>query len=494
MRKPFPLIFLLFLFLLASLYVIYLSKGYVLINDYWTLKIAADLLSFSNPESWFNGYFPIGYILFLKVFGLTIQSAFLFTLLCSIILLYIVFQLAKLVFNSETAALMALGFTFLFPEYSKYLTAPGPYIAFDLLILSSIYFFLKHFRDQEQSRYIFLSGVFIGAAYIFRYHAFVFLPGLIACIFLFGKKKLNLLLFFTFGVFLLVQFQLYIDLLAGKSIFTNFQSISLSRINWYQFNPSDHSVSIFNKIFSNLPDSLIFYVKNFFSRMYVLIPFALVFYFDKKSRSNMLLQMLLIISFLYFLVINFHFSDRGIITLIPVYSILIASFIHFSIRKILHYSNLRITNYICYTLLAVPIGVFVFSNYNFYKKSSIIAEKFIKVEDVIAVDSKNHYYSNEVFTTSFDLYFRKEPFWLMKNGGWLRGSPDFYHSYFPNLSVSDLSSFVSDVRSKNIKYLVMDTNSKKVAGFLYNLYENEENPDFILLAKIDEFKIFKLQE
>ena len=74
---------------LFCLFVGFLTNFHVYSNDFWGNLFMAEHLDISQPESFYNGFFPLGYAVYLRLFsfGDSIISGYLTNILLGLVML-----------------------------------------------------------------------------------------------------------------------------------------------------------------------------------------------------------------------------------------------------------------------------------------------------------------------------------------------------------------------------------------------------------------------
>ncbi|MEM5835123.1 MAG: glycosyltransferase family 39 protein [Candidatus Aenigmatarchaeota archaeon] len=152
------------------------------------------------------------------IFGVNIYSAAIYPLLCSIANIFMTYKLGKMIFNENVGIIASFIFSIIPLDivYSTQLIPSGPVTLFMLI---STYLFLKGNRErkgEKRKRYLFLSGIAWGLAYLTNELAF-FMP-LIFLAFILSNfvisKKLNIdfryvYIIYGFLIIILIEFSFF---------------------------------------------------------------------------------------------------------------------------------------------------------------------------------------------------------------------------------------------------------------------------------------------
>lgn len=148
----------------------------------------------------------IGIVPFYKLFGVSEFSTRLFSLICGILAIIVVYSLGKRFFSNKIAVLAAL-ITALNPIFWLYSALVGSDIPFLFITsLAMLFFFIG--LQTKFFWYHVLSGIFLGFAFLFKFNAMAFIPVIFLCL-LFSPSKQHLKTSF------LTLFMLYMLLIAG---------------------------------------------------------------------------------------------------------------------------------------------------------------------------------------------------------------------------------------------------------------------------------------
>ncbi|MFW6159260.1 MAG: hypothetical protein ACOC8E_07885 [Planctomycetota bacterium] len=148
------------------------------LNDFWMVRFYAEKMTLSEPASLYNGFFPIGYPLLLKLVpsGAVLPAAYMFSAVCGALVVVAAALLLGGVFGRWGAAAGFLVATF-HPLVFRYGNTAGPYVGTAAFTALAVYLLWKDaFRTEEgrpsQANLVF-AGLLLGLAALFRSHCIV---------------------------------------------------------------------------------------------------------------------------------------------------------------------------------------------------------------------------------------------------------------------------------------------------------------------------------
>jgi hypothetical protein len=226
------------LFLASAWYV----QFHVPLNDFWGVLYYARNLSLAERASLYNGFYPIGYPLLLKLFPAdgVIQAAFVSNVLLAGLLLASTAGLISL--RDSFVAVAATGVGLLVhPLVVRYANTPGPDIGASAFVSCAVYFLWRDGflgKDPPAHRMSgIVSGVFLGLASLWRSHAIVISVAIIlSYVLVMGPRALwsrrEIVLAFAF----VYSLQVITNILSGHGPFETAQKFNIYKtfngIDW----------------------------------------------------------------------------------------------------------------------------------------------------------------------------------------------------------------------------------------------------------------------
>jgi hypothetical protein len=191
---------------------IYLTSAHSLINGYFTLNNYANYNSshIANPAEAFKFRPMVFYppFLFFTIFGITNLTAVLFSIICSLLLIVVIFELGKFLVNEKVGLLSAF-LIVIFPLNIIYSTRLMPEAALSLFFALSVLFFLKAAKTSgkiimsKDKLFYFLTGLSIGLGYLTKITIFLVIP-IILLITITQKKFSRKYIFIVLGFLLIL--------------------------------------------------------------------------------------------------------------------------------------------------------------------------------------------------------------------------------------------------------------------------------------------------
>ncbi|HZK76629.1 MAG TPA: glycosyltransferase family 39 protein, partial [Candidatus Kapabacteria bacterium] len=207
----------------------WLSHFAMLSNDVFPLRWQANQLSLHHPETFYDGFFPIGYPLLLRLAGLT-GNPVLATMILQIALAAIYARLAWGVLRatlSEEAAIIALPFVLFLPQIAGNILSVTPDFLAALSAIAAFCFLIP----TNTRRNIFFAGICLGAGYLFRTHLIVLVLSLTLALLIFEKKRrFRAILWLFAGALPFVIAQGMLQVWSGHGFFENAQAFNMWRM------------------------------------------------------------------------------------------------------------------------------------------------------------------------------------------------------------------------------------------------------------------------
>ncbi|HEX5315113.1 MAG TPA: glycosyltransferase family 39 protein, partial [Candidatus Kapabacteria bacterium] len=211
----------------------WLSHFAMLSNDVFPLRWQAEHLSLHHPETFYDGFFPIGYPLLLRLASLTgnpVLTLMLLQIAVAVLYVLVARRVLQMVLDPE-AALLALPLVLFVPQIAGNVLSVTPDFAAALCSLAA-FFFIAHASRMVQNtrRYIFFAGVSMGIGYLFRTHIIVLsLSCALALLIFEDGRRLRAALWFCAGVTPFVFMQGLLQIWSGHGFFENAQAFNIWR-------------------------------------------------------------------------------------------------------------------------------------------------------------------------------------------------------------------------------------------------------------------------
>jgi len=496
---------------LICLFVGFLTNFHVYSNDFWGNLFMAEHLDISQPESFYNGFFPLGYAVYLRLFsfGDSIISGYLTNILLGLVMLGSIAYLGSVTVGPKWALFSTIILSIL-PKIFPYITIPGPDIGTAAFItLGGVLLICSTFEsDSKRSmKLVVCGGILCGLAAMWRYHGLVLGLSLILSTSIFSRRPLYSLVLGLVGFFFIYSIQIFFNVLSGHGLFETSTAFNVYKliydINWHKVSSLKDVVptSILGVILFSTRKFLLKYQFSIQKYLPLFIP-SLSGIFLLKERKLIEISMVISqVSFLYIIVVVMGDSSRVIIPLLPliVYQIIVMSkFIYESALDMLKNSR-RLEIVSTFTILIIVVGI-LSSSFLHFDFESIKVRKtrnhvYRAIQERLIEDGDGRLTnSRQVFTTDFDLYFPDLKFYRpITNGGWGRYSLFGFNEENPELSTRNIDEFIKDCYTHNIVYIVLSPNFGFGSDELSKLYYEElELKQFEMKSKIGLFKIYKV--
>jgi len=461
----------------------WISHFAVLNNDCFPLRWQADHLSIHNPESFYNGFFPVGYPLLLRLAGYT-GNSILALLLIQIILsgffVPVSFKFLRKYLPVELSSLALIALVFSPQILRAVLSVTPDFFAAFAILLACISFSKGRFG---------LTGFFIGLGYLQRTHIVVFLIALgIAQLALANEKRFagTMRIWLTAMPFILVQG--FVQIWSGYGFFENEQAFNIWRtmhgMDWN--NPPDLQGISSLDLIRREPMLLLTCMGIGILRSAAdLLPLAFVMIHAKVCGRNSILPILTAAAFLYIVINTAGGSPRSLIITMPLTVLswaYIANIVF--VRTRLTFTPRLAAWVVC---LAIPCAVAVVILSALRSKARV--EEYETVEHTLNVASPSD--AKRIYMDDFDLYFPnlkyQTPF---TSGGWAVIGLPHYLAQHPRIHDTSAQAERDDLKRAGIDRVVF-----RVPPYDPRGYESirKDSTLFQLIARTANHEIYRVQ-
>jgi hypothetical protein len=499
---------------LVGVYIHHYASG----NDLWDNHYLAMAMNFSDVKSLYDGFFPIGYSLILKALAgehFPVYAAFYINVVLALCLfMTVAWYLRRTTTNPPAGGASKfpegwnlggefgqLGFLFplwlvlflLYPRSFRYLITPGPDMAASALFTIGMVIQLARFKGaatgngpRHEALQCVLSGLMMGFAALVRYHAFPASFFLLFVLFA-GMKKYRKMTVVS-GIAVLAAYlpQVIVNILSGHGPLETYHALNLYNlvygVNWYHMEDVIPLPPAKNIIFGAPLVFLKHYARWFVELAIFALP-PLVYGILEKKENKKIGFCVAGFCGLYAVLFGISASPRAVLFLIPV--------------SLLFFVKIFATPGLSKRTKAIVMWVSLGCACLFLYKDVLRVglcknnlETYKKIEAfLIGHGVKN---AQETFTCDYDLYFTSLfPFRPLFNGGWGRIATYKYSEYYPELSVASRDRFYNDCIRQKVRYVILDGNAKKLAGFCDSLLcQAIVDPRFSLVFAGDQRKVF----
>ena len=290
------------------------SRFAVLSNDSFPLLWQARHLSLSDPASFYNGFFPIGYPLLMRFAEITQDP--LTTLEIVQVVLAPIYLIVAMRFFARflRPEVIFLGIVALvaYPDFLRCVLSATPDFLASLAALTAFYLIAK-----EHYGY---AGVAFGCGLLFRAHILgLFVTMVIATLLLHKNGKFEIAGRMVLGAIPFILLQGMIQVWSGHSFFESAQAFNVYRtmygINWNT--PPRFPISTLDIIAHDPFRFAAAYFVNLANGAIVLLPIAILLILNRKHRQGLALVTICFGVLLYVLVITAAFSPRALLPVWP---------------------------------------------------------------------------------------------------------------------------------------------------------------------------------
>jgi hypothetical protein len=477
----------------------YSSIGDIAGNHYLSM-----IMNFSDIHSFYDGFFPIGYTMLLKLLvgkGFPAATAYYVNVILSFIMMIVTAWYLK---KRNLGFLFPawLCFFILFPRTFRYQITPGPDTAAMALFTIGAVLQLARCNPVENDRVTvkwgtarrapiimsIMGGICMGIAALFRYHVLVASIFYLASLFVFMEKDRKLTVVCAVAVIVFYLPQVAVNVLTGHGPLETYHAVNLYNlvygVNWYHMDkliplPSAKSIVL---------GAPLLFIKHYLKGMIELLIFALppiLYGVLATPKSKKIGFSVGIFCVLYALFFGISASPRAVLLLIPV--------------SVLFFVKILFTITLPSRIKRIAIGLtFVCGCLFLLKDAQKVAifkgerDKYRKIEAFFIAHGVK--YGKEVFTCDFGLYFSTLfPYCPLGNGGCGIVADNHFSEFSPELNVGSIDSFYVDCVRHKVRYIVLNNDASDLADFCSALYTGKV-PDvrFPLICSVGDDKIFDI--
>lgn len=498
------------LFFAAACYaVVKYTDFYVSQSDFWGNYYMSRRLDFKNPATFHNGFYPLGYPLFLRIFsfGRPLTLPFIYNILFGVVVLYAV---AFISFASMERlwVLMCVVTLSLMPKFFEYATRPGPdkgMVAFSAAGASLLLTVTVIGDGASNSAFwIFISGILFGFGALWRYHGMVFAFGFIFAAAIFSDSPAWTFLLPIAGFFLVYSVQMIVNVLSGHGLFETCQSFHVHNmthgVDWDHIFSLDIPKTI-RAVISASPEK--FFSAYLFSLAEMapyLLPSLLCTVFLKDP---VLVKMGAVagVAFLFYIpVVSMGRKDidRAELPLLPFVTwqvYLLASFAFMQISRMLESQTVEAAGGLL--ILAALAATYAFSWLNRHlsmaKNRKRVGAIFRSIEELL--DKEGVKSTDQVFSTAAELYFRNKPPYFTFHrfsGGWSRFNLYGFNEEYP-IPGCEVEALLDFCESRGITHVILTSNCNMFAPQLDKVYNGKLKPARLeMIAHLRSFKLYRI--
>ncbi len=449
----------------------WLSHFAILINDIFPLNWQAEHLTITTPESFYNGFFPIGFPLLLRLVSFTgnsILTLILFQIAIAPFYAVLVYRLIDKLAPGPSAAIILPLALFAPPIIHAILGATPDFFA-AMAVLGGCLFII---RENGKWNYL-LAGLGVGFGCLFRSHILVLAVTLSLSILLFEKDhRLRATVEFCLGVLPFVIAQGLLQVWSGHGFFENAQAFNIWKamhgMDWSNPPALAHTSAV--RVILAEPAFLFtstgkWILQN--SLYFISFVAGTIFLLVHRGAENFArfkpLLLLAVASFVYLLITSVGKSTSAFTPVIPFAAACVVPMIDFvfslSGMKFLD-RHLKILAGVCW--ISCIIGFYLF-----IEGQAGRVEDYVNVERVLELHSvsasspstiERSSTTLKIYTDDYDLYFPDLQYRIpLTSGGWAAVGLPLYPKYFPHIRNISAEKERDDLIQNGIQWAIYRT-------------------------------------
>ncbi len=485
----------------ALLYANYQTGFHVGLNDFWGNYYQAENLDLSNPESLYDGFFPIGYPLILRSLPIDDLVAGGFMLAAAARLVFLgAFGSMLLALISGPWAMVATISIALVPRMFQHLLTPAADIPMLIFLtpgaaLLAAGVLLEAPRRRRAGTMI-LAGILLGAAGLFRQHALAAALG-----FMFGcvvVRPRMVAWVFLAGVACTLAYspQMILSVLAGHGPLETAQYVNVYKmVHGVELRgvPLDLAPGIVGIIEDDPAAFVRAWAERFAGMLPLLVPALIAAMWRGDVVMRRLGRIVLVAGFVYFAAAAMGWSHRAVLPIMP-WTVAITAALLYRVYRLVAARNENSGRRLVAvgTACLVALG-FVSSNQNGELVSIYLADhhRYSMVEQYVEIDGVVH--PKQVYTTDGSLYLPlTSPHFPYFDGTWLMFGSYQYAERYPRLRYDSLDVFHQDCVREGITHLALTANAGEVSEVLGDLRSNPRvQIGFEYLGSVAGYELFK---
>jgi hypothetical protein len=430
-----------------------LSRFAILSNDSFPLGWQAEHLSISDPASFYNGFFPIGYALLLRVAGVFGDPYLLLEVLQIVLAIFYIKKLWAFTrsFIVFAAAIIAIPLVAFSPQviFAACSAVPDFFAA-----LFAVFAYVEIIKNERRSDVF--AGLYLGLGVLFREHVLVLLIAVtIALILVQRRAGLRRSLTILGIAILFFGVQGIVQRWSGHGFFENDQAFNLWKsmhgIDWTN-PPTDFHSGLFQIILSEPQLFLQTYVGLFVNALYLIIPLLLFLFVQNRTSKGLYpknLEVLAIAALLYLLVTTAGGSARSDMLVLPIVVVCIFKLIQdVGGRRIFSRIHWAFTCSVALVLVAFTIMVFG------ALRAAKRVNEYDELQHTLGIQSVAQ--ARTIFTDDFALSFPSLVNAIPRtSGGWGEiGLPEYLHAN-PHIPDTSANVVYSALKENGIQYIVI---------------------------------------
>lgn len=444
------------------------------LNDFWGNWLLAEFLDGRDPASFYNGFFPIGYTLFLRLLGALGDArvgAWIANALFGGLLLLVIGGLATRMVGRRWGWVAVVAAS-LHPLLFGYVLTPGPDIGCVTFAAWGGWLALADDRRVASAGRLLASGALLGLAALWRYHGLVWAVALTGAVTVVGVERRGRRCgLMALGFLAVFAVQVGVNLWSGHGPLATSQSFNVYKlmygVDWWHV-PRDLPTSIAAVIRHDPCQFLLTYLNALSESWWLLAPPVIGALLIRARRPARLCLTLVLAFLAYLAVVVMGGSVRGYLPVVPFFVLSLVVLARWSVRAVVRrraapasLKTLAVAGGLVFAGLfalgwlvrdARQIGTALAHR----QARDALEEALVKQEGVTQ--------ARQVFTDSFDLYLPSlRPPVPYTHGGWVRYDLRGFSRRYPELDLTSLDAFLADCARHGVTHLAL---SPQAAGLM----------------------------
>jgi hypothetical protein len=428
----------------------------VILNDVFLLRWQAEHLSLHAPESFYNGFFPIGAPFVLRlastISGNPVLLLILFQVALAPLYVILIYRLFVRIIPGRGIAIALPLALFPPPMIHAILSATPDFFA-ALAVLAG-FVLLTHERRWS----FLLAGVCLGLGCLFRSHVLVLLVTIALTTLLFQKDhRIRSTMNFLAGALPFVIAQGLLQLWTGHGFFENAQAFNIWKtmhgMDWSNPPALGHAKAL--GVVMEDPKLFIFAACNWiFQYLFYVIPFIGVIILSlTRFRATLPISrplvFLSVAAFAYLLIVAAGGSVSAFTSVIPIAAACVIPLIEFAIVR----RSLGFQKHFVVTI-AIIVWITSFAGlFDFTRREADRIDDYAKIEQLLGVHSRSD--ALAVFTDDYDFYFPGLHYQAPRHtGSWGEVGLPHYVKEFPHIRNAPALSMHDDLLQNGIEWAI----------------------------------------
>ena len=473
------------------------------LNDFWGNWHLARKLDLHDPDTLYDGFFPVGYTALLRGLagaGFPAQAAVGINVLLTWLLALAVLGWLRRRGLGGFACIIAAVAVFLFPKVFDYLYTPGADAgAMVFFTLGSYALLLALMAPLPHAWWYVPTGGLLGTAALWRYHALLGAVCLLVAATIVYRKRVAGIALALASCGAVYGCQIAVNLRSGHSPFQTYQAFNIYQhmhpVNWYH-TASMSSLGTPWSVILAAPSAFLSSYLTTFVWLFPALSAPLVLCFIAKDHQLRRAALAwLCFCLLYSGLMAAGDSGRAVLLALPVSLSLLA--VSVNALWVERFPTLSTTRPwlrpVAAALMALCLAACATSDIASVVSWGKISRHYRALEKVCLREGITD--AGQVYSTDINLVFPGIPsFHPSYSGGWL--DLPMYHAkgeaHGPSLASE--GAFIRDCKARGIQMVHLTPSCKRAAAFLYRIYSSPDSAKSVrLVAEIGRSRLFRLE-